>query len=869
MKILISFLFIANFCFCQKTIIGKVVNTTGVEVPFATVQLILKDKIIEYTATDENGYFEINYNPTTSANGLLKVTHMSFVSKNWELNSLDLKDKIVLNLVEKTETLNEVTVQNKLSYAKVKGDTLSYNLKALTTGNEEKLVDVLKKLPGIDINPDGKIISQGKVINDLLVNGKKMFGDNHKIATENINAEMLKGIDLLSNFENFAAIKDVEGSNKTALNINIKEEYLGKITGNLEVFGAHDKRYQANSNLFKFNQKLNLSAILNVNNTGYQPISMKEYFSMNRSVRQELRNNDGQSNSLDTNEIPKFLLSDNNVNSKSNEFLALDFAFQSSNKLSMNGFSIVSRLKTNEISRTFKTFFDSNSTNNVVEFFSSNNDLLYNQTKLNIDYKSNDNSLVNYTLLFDPNTINTDTNLENNISNNQNSINEYFDKVNFKFGHQLSWINKIAKNKLLSFNLFQEFNKNQNDIRLDANYNLFNTGNRISQDITEKNNDYGFYTKLTVKHHNHILKWNIGYIVENSTFNTRNTISSNQINFDSNYVTSDVVIQKNQGKLNYKVKSEWRNYFLKFKTEAENTSFILPTLQLKYNFSEIHYIMANFSKTIDFYSSSNLNENPFFENFRNYYTRSTINFSTPVVQNIYAVNYFKFDLYNGVVIMANSSYTQFGNRLSNNTTNAGNYIQIQQINTENQYSWNNVFSFETRISKIKNKFKLTLNHINSNFNNQINAQFNIQKTEFTSLRTSLISIFKNELFNYEFGLNYSQQNNNLTLFNNHDKIVQVNPFLSFNGNLKNKFTYFIDHSFEKFITKIETTNFYNLSFKLNYKTNKMKFWIEGNNILNINNAQVLKFTSKNNFTSTEVINRLAGYIGLGVGFNIK
>ena len=207
MKFLISFLFIANICFCQKTIIGKVVNSTGEEIPFATVQLIIKDKVIEYTATDENGYFEINYNPTTSANTLLKVTHMSFVSKNWELNTLDLKDKIVLSLEEKTETLKEVTVQNKLSYAKVKGDTLSYNLKALTTGNEEKLVDVLKKLPGIDINPDGKIISQGKVINDLLVNGKKMFGDNHKIATENINAEMLKGIDLLSNFENFAAIK--------------------------------------------------------------------------------------------------------------------------------------------------------------------------------------------------------------------------------------------------------------------------------------------------------------------------------------------------------------------------------------------------------------------------------------------------------------------------------------------------------------------------------------------------------------------------------------------------------------------------------------------------------------------------------------
>jgi hypothetical protein len=56
---------------------------------------------------------------------------------------------------------------------------------------------------------------------------------------------------------------------------------------------------------------------------------------------------------------------------------------------------------------------------------------------------------------------------------------------------------------------------------------------------------------------------------------------------------------------------------------------------------------------------------------------------------------------------------------------------------------------------------------------------------------------------------------------------------------------------------------------VNYKAKKFKYWFEANNVLNIENAQVIKFISSNNFTSTEIIDRLAGYIGFGIGFNIK
>ena len=866
MRYLFLLIFISNYCCSQELSIKGIINdNNGDVISFATIQLMYENKLVGYSTSNEEGFFEIEYLNQDFSKLTLKIAHIAYETKIINVENENIK--ITLN--DKTNDLEEVVIQSKIGVAKIKGDTLSYNLKALTTGNEEKLADVLKKLPGIEINDDGKIMSQGKIIDNLMVNGKKMFGDNHKIATENINAEMLEGIDLLSNFENFAAIKEIEGSNKTALNINIKEEYLGKITGNIDLFGGIENRYQANSNLFKFNEKYNVSAIVNSNNTGYQPLSMKDYFSLNKSVRQEMRNNDVSTNSLTLNDIPKFLLSDNNVNSKSNDFIALDFAYHSSKNISINGFSIFSRLKTKEFSATDKRFFNNSTSTTISEFFSSKNELLFNQTKLNFDYKINKNNLINYTVLFDPTAVNTLNKFENDAGGSQNEIDEILDKINFKFGHQLSFISKIDKNKLLSFNFFQEFNKNRNNIDLNANYSLFNLGNNLSQGITEKNNDYGFYSKLTVKKNAHLYKLMVGYVFENSNFSSQNTIASNHINFGTNYFTTDASIQKNEGKFNYKAKTEFRNYYLNFNDETTRNNFLLPTFQVKYNLSQTHHLLANYSKVIEYYTSSNLNNDHYFDGFRNYYLNSSVHYSTPIEQEVYALNYFKFDLYNGIVIMLNSSYTAFGNRLSNNSTNAIDYIEIENINTHNQYAWNNILSYEHRITKIKNKFKISLNYIKSNFINQINSIENTQETELIGIKSSLISIFKNEFFNYEIGLNYNQQNNSLSLQKIENKVVQINPFISFNGKINSKISYFIDNSYEKFSAENETTNFYNLSFKLNYKNKKIRYWIEANNVLNVENAQIIKFISRNNYTSTEIVDRLAGYIGFGIGFNIK
>lgn len=100
--------------------------------------------------------------------------------------------------------------------------------------------DLVGKLPGIQIDPvSGKISANGKVIDDLLINGQKLFGNNHQLATENINAEMLEEISLINNYETFSPLKDISISEKTAMNIKIKQEFLGKMTGEVDLFSAY------------------------------------------------------------------------------------------------------------------------------------------------------------------------------------------------------------------------------------------------------------------------------------------------------------------------------------------------------------------------------------------------------------------------------------------------------------------------------------------------------------------------------------------------------------------------------------------------------------------------------------------------------
>jgi hypothetical protein len=110
------------------------------------------------------------------------------------------KDLNLSYVFTETNQLQNVVITSRPKLMRIKEDTISYNSKAVVDGTENKIEDVIKKLPGLDIDQDGKVQYKGQQIDNVLIDGNEFFGNKHQMATQNINAEMIEGIDLLTNY---------------------------------------------------------------------------------------------------------------------------------------------------------------------------------------------------------------------------------------------------------------------------------------------------------------------------------------------------------------------------------------------------------------------------------------------------------------------------------------------------------------------------------------------------------------------------------------------------------------------------------------------------------------------------------------------
>ncbi len=870
--IFIVFLFlIPEACFSQNMLWGTVVDSLNFPISSTSIQLteLASNKVVSYTITDGKGKFELSFK--NEGRYILEINHLAFRKEKRELQLRQNTTKeIKIILKESPALLEEVVIASQSAAAQQRGDTISYNLKALTTGNEQKLKDVIKKLPGLEINDDGKITTNGKVITDLMVNGKKIFGDNHQMATENINAEMLEGIDLLNNYESFSAIKEIEGSDKTALNITIKKKYLGKISGDADVYGAYKERYKTHSNLFRFGAKSNISAIVDLNNTGEQALSLKDYINMSKSIKQDLRNNDASLSSfMNLPSIPDFLVQNENVETKRSEFASFDFAYNATSKIAVNGFSIFDFTKSREAVFSQKTLFTPGQPIISTDRQSAANRFFFNQTKINVDFKPNSNSLLNYSVIFDPGKTKRDRNTSTEMINDITLYEEGNDRFNYTLGHQVSYIIRIAKNKLLSFNIFQEFKQQDDDYGLMSNSLLFNQ--QFSELYQKKNihkSETGLFAKYTQKINQHIIRLNTGFFSIDNRFSAKNTINAmqeQQTATDLEYVFFDASIMKKIGFLQYRLKAELRNSVINNKNDRKEIAQLLPSAQLKIAFSQTHNLTLSYNRTLDFPKIENLNDFYYVTDFRNLILPTQLNYSEVFAQNIFSINYFKFDLYNGTVFMANSSLTKANQSITTNTANKVYFNEIQNKISPQYTIWNSSISFEQRLSAIDSKFRLNGNHTYSENYNYINDLQNKNHTNIYTMRGTIISKFKNEVFNYEAGLFYSFQKSAYTLFGNSNEIRRWTPLLNFNGRVENDFRYFINNSYEMFKTSGSKRSFYDLGVKLIYNKggSKFKYWLEGVNILNLNNPEIIEISSSNNIFAVDVISRLSGYIGAG------
>lgn len=248
-----------------NTIKGIVSDTSSfTRLQNATISILnAKDSTLyKYTRAAENGTFSIA--PMKKGNFILLLTYPNYVdyvapfTLTEEKNSLDFK---LINMDSKANLLKEVIFKGQATAIKIKGDTTEFNAAAYTIQPNDKVEDLLKKFPGLQIDKDGKITAQGKTVSKVLVDGAEFFGDDPTLVTKNLRADMVDKVQLFDKSSDQAAFTGVDDGNKqTTLNIQLKESakngYFGKVDLGVGTEGFYDGQLMFNK--FKAKQKFSI-----------------------------------------------------------------------------------------------------------------------------------------------------------------------------------------------------------------------------------------------------------------------------------------------------------------------------------------------------------------------------------------------------------------------------------------------------------------------------------------------------------------------------------------------------------------------------------------------------------------------------------
>ncbi|MDN6280373.1 MAG: carboxypeptidase-like regulatory domain-containing protein, partial [Psychroflexus sp.] len=205
----------------------------------------------------------------------LSVTHLGF---NKIVDTISLEDDTQRNftLQNSTEQLDEVIIETEMAVI-VKEDTITYRTDQFKTGEERKLRDVLKKLPGMKVDRAGNVTVNGKPVTKLMVDGKAFFTGDEKLAVNNIPADAIGEVEALDNYSEIAFLKGLEDSNRMALNIKLKEGKKRFLFGDVAAAGGIKNRYKLNPTLFYYSPKTAVNIIGDLNNTGQKSFTFKDY----------------------------------------------------------------------------------------------------------------------------------------------------------------------------------------------------------------------------------------------------------------------------------------------------------------------------------------------------------------------------------------------------------------------------------------------------------------------------------------------------------------------------------------------------------------------------------------------------------------
>ncbi|NDI99905.1 TonB-dependent receptor [Flavobacterium sp. LaA7.5] len=876
---------------------GTLKDDQGTGLEMANVMAVNKatNAMDSYAITNDEGKYQLSLKPNTTY--ILKASYIGYTTFEEEITTTT--ENIVKNItLEQGVELQELEIVHEMPVT-IKGDTIVYNSDSFTNGSERKLEDILKKLPGVEVNEDGEVEVEGKKVGKLMVEGKDFFDGDTKLGVKNIPADAVSKVEVLRNYSEVGQLSGVQNNqDNLAMNIKLKDGKKNFWFGNINAGASigEGERYIAAPKIFYYNPKYTFNFIGNMNNTGELPLTMQDYFNLTGGFRNVMKKG-GTSFNIGSNSLGLSLMRNNKAKEIETKFGAANFSYNPTESWTISGFTIINSSDTEmeTVSRT--TLLDTETgepetIQDVEETSQQTNEFAL--VKMSSTYKPNKNLQFDYDFLLKTSNQEEANGLLSSVTPETAQSQDIYTKKKqkpFSFNQNLNLYYTLNDKNIFAFevqHLYQDedplysANLGNNPFpdvagsdsslslglleadRYDITQDRFVTTNKLDAKL-----DY--YYMVTAKSN---INLTLGNTYSYQNFNSAmfqllddgevNGMSNNTKN-DVNYVFNDVFLGVHyrfiKGKFEFNPGVSLHSYTT-YNEQLDNkisNNFIrvLPDFFAQFQIKKMERLIYNYSMTTNFTDVSDFARGLVLNSYKSLF-QGNPNLDNGLYQN-HSLTYFKYNMFNFTQLYGNVNYIRQMDAIKSLSSFSG----INQIGTvaNSNFADENFTASAGYNRSFARFYKAGLNASIawSKFNNFRNdgqdtsepatiensvRQVNEQFTQ--SYRTSFSTNYKT-MPNLEVG--YSISINDYA----DSKFYNSKPFANVNYYFWDAFTVKVDYEYNHYYNSDRTSDneydFLGAEVMYRKKDSHWEFKVEGTNLLNTTSLNDDSFNQFSTYTS--------------------
>lgn len=876
----ILLVFFPFFVFAQ-VIKGKIIDGEGNGLEKVSVSIKNTEKpdlIVQFTISKKDGSYQIPIKKEFKSI-LLEFSKSNYENETIKLEIADFEETYEFNIemYKNTVELESVTIGAKPKI-QIKKDTIIFNASSYLSGTERKVEDLLRNLPGVEVNDEGEIKFKGQPLEKLLLEGEDLFGSNYAVGTKNMNVDYVSEVEVIENYSDNFLLSGVQDSQKIAINLIVKKNMLD-ISGSGDFGYGIENRNATYLNLLALTQKFKSFYGISYNNLG-ENRSPYDYFSYNLSSSdkkdQGYKTSKLLNEAIFTSSLDKF-----RSNLNDNWFNYMYNSFKLSDKLNLN---LNLAYYKDEID-----FFGQSESN---YFFEGNEELNINEKshiqkkpelfigEIKMLWNSSKNSLFEFSSEWTNENIITESNILSNHVNNLYSrlkSESFFTKQEILFTQKLNSKNVMQFKALFSRSDVPQVLTLNPGLQMETGEVLNDGYNRQLSNLSKDHYEFGS-TLISVVKKNSLQISFLGKWTDNN-LNTELLQEQNSLN--------DYMNQLNYGVLELALEAA---YSLKFKNLKLNPKFkgvnyhlnkrdlielgksnkskivINPSINAEYKLSEMSKLKFNYNYNESPKEISNIFTQYVLSSYRSLYKYS----GDDSFSKIHSGNFeYDFrDFYNQFGFNLNLFFTKSENSfyINNEVLQNLSFYDFFMLNKGTEF-YKLTLTFEKYLPLIQSTIKLSNGFHRSEYKNIIND---------SELRANVSDTYSLKFFvKTAFNIPVNLENEFLFLY---DMTRSKNVVESFNmGRLHNNTklmikpdrNWILSSSFDYYQTNIKNSNeYYFLDLLIRYKMPN-KVWSFGVSAKNVTNNKIFNEYSVSDYyesSYSQSLNKAYLLFELGISF---